>query len=480
MSAKSGRFAIKCALDKLPPIFYNIVMSRKSLQTALKILTGAILLIALALTFTLSDYYVFNRFYMIDEFNPAFIISQWIKKAGLLLLPLAVYLDKRSCADICKYILPIFVIISFYPGGYFNATKPTYGSEVQEIYNQINLFMPKWLNMLLFYLQNDLMLIACALLFFRDGYKVRARSFIYLPLAVFGVMPLNIFENFFDISTIPADSLLRFNSFTVWHAVAILILIGFTVGCYYFLKRFDMKKRWEWLVAAAIVMLIQYHSKDSMVIGDGYNVYHTVFACIPLFICNIGVYVAALAIFTRKKVLYATAFFVHAAGALTVFVYFGKPEMSNYGIFCSYSILYFCLTHCLLFSLSVMPAALGFYKFRWKDCIVPLIYYFAVIVLASVASALVTSASYDFHVGDYYLSGDDILMPNYAFTQINPLPFELPLVPLRIWRYDLSVIYVVGLYFAYVAIFFVWIGFYYAFLAIRKSILERKKPREST
>lgn len=93
--------------------------------------------------------------------------------------------------------------------------------------------------------------------------------------------------------------------------------------------------------------------------GDGYNVYYTVLACLPLFICNIGVYMASISVILKKRVLYAIAFFVHAVGALTVFVYFGKDEMSNYGIFCSYSILYFCLTHCLLFALSVLPTAWG-------------------------------------------------------------------------------------------------------------------------
>ena len=464
-------------------------MERKKINIALKIITAVILAFALALTFTLSDYYIFNRFSEMHRWNPAFVISQWVKKAGLLLLPLAVYLNKKSCADLFKWVMPVFVIISFYTGGYFDVTKDALGSPAQEIYNNINLFMPKWVNMSLFFFQNALMLIACILLFARDGVKTGAKSFIYLPFAIIAVMPLNIFENFFDrarydssspAGIFQADSPLLFKSLTVWHLLAVLILIGFTVGCYYILKRFNERKRWEFLVAAAIVMLIQYHSKDSVILGDGYNVYHTVFACIPLFICNIGVYVAAISIFARKRVLYAIAFFVHAAGAISVFVYFGKPEMSNYGIFCSYSILYFCLTHCLLFALSVMPSALGMYRFRWKDCIVPLIYYFVVIVIASVASALVTSASYDFRVGDFQLSGEDLLMPNYAFTQINPLPFEVPpIVTLRIWRYDVNVLYVLGLYAAYVGIFFAWTGAYYAFLAVRKKALAAAERRRA-
>ena len=214
-----------------------------------------------------------------------------------------------------------------------------------------------------------------------------------------------------------------------------------------------------------------------MVMGDGYNVYHTVLACVPLFICNIGVYVASLSVILKKKALYAISFFVHAVGALTVFIYFGKDEMSNYGIFCSYSILYFCLTHALLFALSVLPSALGMYKFRMKDCIVPLVYYFIVIIAASVCSALVTSASMTWHTTDgYFLSPEEIIMPNYAFTQINPLPFAVPAVwVIRIWNYDVNMLYILGLYAAYVGLFFAFTGAYYAFLAIRKKVLARRE-----
>ena len=198
-------------------------------------------------------------------------------------------------------------------------------------------------------------------------------------------------------------------------------------------------------------------------------------ACVPLFICNIGVYIASLSVFLKKKFLYETSFFVHAAGAISVFVYFGRDDMSNYGIFCSYSILYFVLTHTLLFALCVLPSALGRYKFKMRDCVAPLIYYFAVIITASVCSALVTSASMTWHTeSGYYLSAEQLLYPNYAFTQINPLPFEVPPVwTLKIWNYELNMLYILGLYAVYVAIFFAFAGAYYLFLAAKRA-LERR------
>lgn len=458
--------------------------AQRRLSLALKICVAATAAFALLLTFTASDYYIFNR---ISEYGVVFCISQWFKKAGLILLLFAVFFNSKSCAKVVKYFLPLFVVLSCFLFGDFFSAAPAATTPNEEIYNSVNLFFPKWLNMTLFFAQNALYIACCALLFILDGFKVEIRSLISLPLAVVASMPLNVFENFFDINSVPADSFLRFKNFTVWHLLAILILIAVTVSLYNFLKNKPRERQDKYLGAIAIVLLLQYHSKDSMVLGDGYNVYHTIFACLPLFICNIGVYVASISVFAKKKVLYAISFFVHAVGALTVFVYFGKDEMSNYGIFCSYSILYFCVTHCLLFALCVLPSALKHYKFAIKDCIVPLIYYFIVIVIASVASTLVSYLSTTWTSSDGTHLLDEFgnllpLVPNYAFTQVNPLPFDVPnLIPLGGAFQYINLFYVLLVYVAYVCLFFAFYGLYRAYLPLYAKITAKiAERREAT
>lgn len=463
----------------------SLIVNEKLISVSLKVCASVAAVCALLLTFTVGDYYIFNRF---SEFGFFFCLSQWVKKAGLILIILAVFFNCKSCADSVKYVLPLFVILSCCLFGGFFDVYPAADTPAQGVYNAINLNFPKWLNVTLFALQNFAYLACCGLFILRDGVRLKARSFIALPAAFAAAMPLNIFENFFDITKIPADSFLRFYNFTIWHFIALCVLAGSTIGFYYLLKNKTREVQDKYLAFIAVTLLLQYHSKDSVLLGDGYNVYNTVFAVLPLFICNIGVYVSSISVILKKRPLYAISFFIHAVGALTVFIYFGKDEMSNYGIFCSYSILYFCLTHCLLFALCVLPSALGHYKFVIKDCIIPLVYYCVVIILAAVASELVTNFLTSFSHNGYTLTVGsginpdtglkyDMTPPNYAFTQVCPLPFDIPNIIRIPGIRHINIFYVILVYFAYVCLFFAFFGAYRAFLAIRRVILDKWAKR---
>ncbi len=485
-AVRTAKSCLSFSFDIINYYIYNFRdMTQTTLQkfarTGLYACAGICAVCALLLTFTVGDYYIFNRF---SSYGFFFCLSQWVKKAGILLILAAVFFGVRRFADVVKYVLPLFIILSCCLfNDFFNIVPPA-DTPAQEIFNKINLGFPKWLNITLFFTENVALTACCALFFVRDGFKVKAMSFIALPFALLLSMPLNIFENFFDISKVPADSFLRFYNFTLWHFLALCVLVGTTVGLYYFLKNKTREQQDKYLAVIAISLLLQYHSKDSMVMGDGYNVYYTVFACLPLFICNIGVYVASISVILKKRVLYAISFFIHAVGALTVFVYFGKDSMSNYGIFASHSILYFCLTHCFLFALCVLPSALGHYRFAIKDCIIPLIYYCVVIIIAAVSSALVTDflTRMGLSVGEGINPDTDLPFdmtpPNYAFTQVNPLPFAVPnLIPLGGAFRHINVFYVILVYIAYVCLFFAFYGLYRAFLSLRKVVLAKLAER---
>ena len=98
------------------------------------------------------------------------------------------------------------------------------------------------------------------------------------------------------------------------------------------------------------------------------------------------------------------------------------------------------------------------------------------IVVAAVASAVVTSASMGFTYDGYTLQDGEWLYPNYAFTQKNPLPISEPVLSVKIWKCDMNIAYLIILYAVYVGLFYAMNGGYYAFLAIRKRVLGRRAP----
>ena len=65
----------------------------KVINIALKAGAAIAAICALLLTFTVGDYYIFNR---IGEFGFFFCLSQWAKKAGLILILAAVSFNCRS------------------------------------------------------------------------------------------------------------------------------------------------------------------------------------------------------------------------------------------------------------------------------------------------------------------------------------------------------------------------------------------------
>ena len=77
------------------------------------------------------------------------------------------------------------------------------------------------------------------------------------------------------------------------------------------------------------------------------------------------------------------------------------------------------------------------------------------------------------------LEGDDIILPNYAFTQINPLPFEVPpVVTITMWGYEINALYVLGLYMVYVAIFFAFYILSRLFLLLHRAALGKRAAYE--
>lgn len=430
-------------------------MEKKKVLNILQIGLSIIYLVMSFISIMTINYY--HMFAHLDKYSIIMCIFQWLKITVMFVLPVGILMKKESWKSIIQWILPFIGIgLLFLSNEYLNVYRLNEVPQ-QEIYDKINLFLNNSTIKTFYIIEAIIILIISCLSWIENPKrKLTINIFIKYLIIFFALTPLNIFDNIVRLFPDYIYNFLKFKNFTIWHLLAIVLLFGSVYVSYNLLKNKTRDKQEYYLQLLAIITLIHYNSKMSIVIGDGYNVYYTIFACIPLFICNIGEFVSAISVFIKKRVTYDIAFFVHAVGALSVFVYFGRDEMSNYGTIISFSFLFFMISHLLLFNLCVLPSLLGHYKFELKNCKIPLIYYGVVMIIATIASTLVTnySATLMDSNGNYL---QELLYPNYAFTQINPLPVDVPeLIVINTPAFKVNVLYVVLAYGFYILLFFVF------------------------
>lgn len=138
------------------------------------------------------------------------------EKGALLLVPMAVFFKSRKCADMAKWTIPVFALLSWVTyGDYFFASRPA-DTAAEEILDSFGNVLPLSLEAALFFAENGLLVLISVLLFARDGVRTDPLSFMYFAPVLVACMPLNIFENFFDINDFPKNSAWRFYSFTPW------------------------------------------------------------------------------------------------------------------------------------------------------------------------------------------------------------------------------------------------------------------------
>lgn len=465
---------------------------RKAVNIILIVLTSLYLVFFVTSSFTFNFYYPFAHLNDTYLFSFFYVLFQMIRFSSFIILPLAVFCKYKTLRILAKSFLLILTPLNFiYYNTYTSLSKldptlPYYNknnlsvSEI-EINNKVNLFFPSSYIKAEFIIELILIFAICLLILLTDSFKKEEIKFLsFYPIFLLLSLPLNIFENVARGFSEKTTSFFLFDNYNLVHFILLAVLIGSTILSTFILRKKEEETQFYVLRIMALVMFLLFLSKNSMIIGDGYNIYNNIFSSVPLFICDIGKFIVLLSVFTKKKIFYDIAFFVHSAGALTVFFYLGKSDNRNFETVFSYAFLYFTITHILLFLLSVLPVYLKRTSFHLKDTISGSVYYFCVIIVAAFTSVAVSN---------YSLTWTDSLgntlstpfTPNYAFTQNCPLPIEFPTaMSLEIGHCDINFVYEISLFLSYVGLFLAFLGVNYIIFFIEKKIDERKGQHEKS
>ena len=446
-------------------------MENKNLDRSIHILTAVYLALFMLASFSFAFYYPFGHLNDCDRFSFLYILFQVIRFSGFILVPLAGFYFYKTPRNIVKLLFPVLFLflLFFYPQytslSKLDSTLPFYNSNNLnqnqiDIYNEINLFLPSYIIKSEYILEIVCVFTISVLLNIK--YKIKRddfKSILYLPIFLLISLPLNLGENLNRIFSEKAVQFLTFKNYNIWHFLLFAFLIIATISSILLLRNKTKETKLYVLRILTLCMFLMFLGKNSMLIGDGYNVYNSLFASIPLFICDIGKYIVFIAIMTDRKWFYRCAYFVHSAGALTVFFFLGKNGTTNFGTIFSYSYLYFTISHILLFILSVLPIYLSIEEFHWKNLFSCSFYYGGVILIAAFVSVGITNVASQLtdSLGNTLSVA---LLPNYAFTQICPLPLEFPtFMNLDIGVYEINFLYEIVLFISYVVLFLAFYSF---------------------
>ena len=416
-------------------------------------------------SFSFAFYYPFAHIGQDPQFNFFYLFSQTLRFSAFFLIPLSLFFRYPKIRSISKLILPLialFMVLSFKTFSYVSENMSSFpiengnslSSSQLEINHKINSFLPTVVIEIEYLLEAVLLLGSSILIAIEDRLKKEDfKSLLYYPIFFVLSIPLNTLDSLKPLVSSSIYNTLLFDNFNIFHVLLFIALFAITISLFLLFRKSTEEKKLFILRTLMLLMFLLFLSKDSMLIGDGYNVYNNVIAAIPLFICDIGKFIVLLALFTEKPIFYKITYFVHSAGALTVFFYLGKPESRNFGWIFSYSFLYFTITHLLLFVLSVLPIYWKLAEFKKKDILIPSLYYFGVIMVSMFVSVLITNWSNSLTDASGVIT-ENVLKPNFAFTQICPLPVDFPtFLNFKIGICEVNFFYELILFIAYVVLF---------------------------
>lgn len=138
-------------------------------------LGAAFILLGVLQSLTFNMYHIYSH---MADFSPLLIITELMKISAYLVIPLAVFLHHKTSRDILKLCFPIIALLSFSCiGEYSSMVKTALNSPnvnhldpvTLEIYDSINLFMPRSAIFAMFALTDFILLSLAILVFWRMG-----------------------------------------------------------------------------------------------------------------------------------------------------------------------------------------------------------------------------------------------------------------------------------------------------------------------
>ena len=268
-------------------------------------------------------------------------VLRWLTYISLIVCPCAIFTKLRTVRNFAVYFcVPVSIVASFFYNDFMHyfLTPSGRGFWVDESIRHIQ-----------FSLELILPIVLGALIRFRMGHKFDYKSgrewkyfSILLPIMLVGVIPVYLPQSIFGFTKY------RMGAFSVQHLVWLALLIGITLTLYFTLRFQPYEQRFGVCVFLALYLVMHYNSIYMMDMK---------LSRLPLQLCNLGAYLALLALIIRKQGFYNFIFLANTPG--TIIALFA-PEVKE-GMLSFWNI-HFYIEHMLVFILPILFVSLRLMK----------------------------------------------------------------------------------------------------------------------
>ena len=271
----------------------------KKLTSVQKIAISISLLYLILFTlgsFSFAFYYPFAHIGQDPQFNFFYLFSQTLRFSAFFLIPLSLFFHYPKIRSISKLTLPLialFMVLSFKTFSYVSENMSSFpiengnslSSSQLEINHKINSFLPTVVIEIEYLLEAVLLLGSSILIAIEDRLKKEDfKSLLYYPIFLVLSIPLNTLDSLKPLVSSSIYNTLLFDNFNIFHFLLFVALFAITISLFLLFRKSTEEKKLFILRTLLLLMFLLFLSKDSMLIGDGYNVYNNVIAAIPLFI----------------------------------------------------------------------------------------------------------------------------------------------------------------------------------------------------
>lgn len=339
-------------------------------------------------------------------------LFRFIAMTGFLWIPLALLYDsKMAKLNGFYFVLPATIL------------------ELAFSYFYLNIYPMNILEICVFYLRGIVRIVLIITLFLKEkDRRYSLKYFNYFIVSLLFFIPLNFLEPL--AIKLHEKRFLLFRLFSVWHFLFLFLFIGFALGLEKFLEKKNNEIRYLIIFGLSIILLYKLLCRFSFVRLQDYQEVKGFMGALPFYVCSFGMLLLPFAIYSRNKVFQGILFLVNTPGAIIVLV---NPSTGITNIF-HYNVLYFFVTHIMLFGITMMLPIYLEGKPNLKTVKITgilLACYFITMVFLNGLAIIISNGN----------------NPNFSFVSKSPIPVPIDnMFLIRIHRIRFSPIYLILLW----------------------------------